>query len=144
MPTLPTKLHFPLGVPAAVEALNSRAGSLSIPVKCLCLPSCESSGGPAHPHPSGTFLPPPPQPCAGTATVRMGRPSPEGLAWIPAHLISIAQGLAVDQRALGGTKFGSRKWISKMVLARVQQRLGFLECGACSLGSPCLCLSLGP
>lgn len=31
--------------------------------------------------------------------VRIGRPSPQGLACIPAHLTSIAQGLALDQRA---------------------------------------------
>lgn len=78
MPTLPTKLHFPLGVPAAVEALNSRAGSLSIPVKCLCLPSCESSGGPAHPHPSGTFLPPPPPALRWHSHCQDGQALPRG------------------------------------------------------------------
>ena len=47
---------------ATVDALSTRAGSPSIPVKWLCLPSCEGSGRPAHarPHPSGSF---PPAPC---------------------------------------------------------------------------------
>ena len=100
-------------------------GEPPVAVKCLLPSWLRGSGSPVpRDMPPGSGL----APLRGQQALT---PGGGGLAWIPAHLASVAQGLAADQRALVRTTSGSWRWRSKTVPARVQPEPGLPGCEAC-------------